>query len=127
MTVISEKQKEEEIRKRLSIEVCDNFIKRLNPLQKKEIKMGALIAIKNLIKESTINDPILYSFLVDTIVDPDKEVRNTVVKVIKDVGVDLYICPQIIELLEIKLKEATSEIKKEIDTLLHKLKNSLTN
>ena len=117
MTTISEKQKIEEIRKRLSIEICDNFTKRLNPKQKNEIKMGALIAIRNFIKNSKIDDPILYSFLVDAITDNDKEIRDLVIKIIKEV-----VNPAIIELLEIKLNEiTTNKIKGEIKNLLREL------
>lgn len=116
MSVISEKQKTNELRKRLSIELCNNFIKRLNPAQSKEVKLSAIIAIKNFIKESKINDPFLCSYLVDTIVDPDKEVRDWLMKVIKEV-----VNPEILELLEMKLKEVTPEIKKEIGALLKTL------
>jgi len=113
MTIISEKQKITELRKKLSIELCENFTKRLNTQEKKEIKIGAIIAIRNFIKESKIDDPIIYSFLVDTITDPDKEVRDWVSKVIKEVK-NL----EILELLELKLKEKINEeIKKEIMTL----------
>lgn len=115
MTTISEKQKVTEFRKKLSIELCENFTKRLNPQEKKEVKIGAIIAIRNLIKESKINDPIIYSFLVDTIIDPDNEVRNWVSKVIKDVK-----NPEIIELLELKLKENINneEVRREIRELI---------
>ena len=112
MTIISE-EKLKEVRQKLSIELCDNFICRLNPAQKKGTKTGAIIAIRNLIKESQINDPIIYSFLVDTIVDPGKEIRTLVIKVIKEI-----VNPEIIELLQIKLKEANNEVKKEINELL---------
>ena len=101
------------IREQLSIELCDNFTKRLDPRQTKEIKIGALIAIRNFIKESLVNDPIIYSFLVDTMLDPDKEVRRYVVSIIKEV-----INPEIKELLEIKLVETSGEIKTEINNLL---------
>lgn len=113
-----EKQKIADLRKKLSIELCDNFMRRLNPLQSKETKLGALIAIRNFIKESRIDDPILLSCLVDTIVDQNKEVRNTVSSVIKDVIADKAILQEIRELLEIKLNESDSEIKKEITGLL---------
>lgn len=106
-----------DIRKRLSIEICNNFVKRLNPLQSKEIKIGALIAIKNLIKESNINDPFLYSYLVDTITDPEKETRNYVIKIIKEIT-----NPEIVELLEMKVNDSSIEIKKEIKKLLQELK-----
>ena len=115
MTILSE-EKLKEVRQKLSIELCDNFICRLNPAQKKETKTGALIAIRNLVKESHINDPIVFSFLVDTIVDPDKEIRNIVIKVIKEIT-----NPEIIELLQIKLKEGNNEVKKEIMELLKSL------
>lgn len=104
MAAISEKEELINLRKRLSIELCDNFTKRLNPLQKKEIKIGALIAIRNFIKNSKIDDPILYSFLVDTISDPDKDIRELVKEIIKEVE-----NPEITELLEIKLKEVKDD------------------
>ena len=113
MTIISNEEKTADLRKKLSIELCNNFIKRLNPAQSREVKISAIIAIKNLIKESKINDPFLFSYLVDTMVDPDKEIRDLVSRVIKEV-----VNPEIIELLEIKLQEANDEIKKEISNLL---------
>ena len=113
MTTTSKKQMANDLRKILSIELCDNFTTRLHPDQKREIKLGAIIAIKNLIKESNINDPILYSFLVDSITDPDQTVQSKVLKVIKEV-----INTEIAELLEIKLKELSGELKKEAKKLL---------
>lgn len=113
MTTYTEKDKTTELRKRLSIELCNNFVKRLNPAQSREIKINAIIAIRNFIKESKIDDPFLYNYLIDTIVDEDKVVRDWVIRVIKEVS-----NPEIIELLEIKLKEANAEIKKEINQLL---------
>ena len=113
MTIHSEKEKTIDTRKRLSIELCDNFTRRLNQAQSKEIKIGALIAVRNFIKESKIDDPILFSFLVDTISDPDKEIREWVFKIIKEV-----VNKEIVELLEIKLQEATSDIKNEIKALI---------
>ena len=115
MTIISE-EKLKEVRQKLSIDLCDNFICRLNPAQRKETKIGAIIAIRNLVKESHINDSIVFSFLVDTIVDPDKEIRNIVTKVIKEIT-----NPEIVELLQIKLKESNSEVHKEITNLLKTL------
>lgn len=100
MTATTERQKETDIRKQLSIDLCDNFTKRLNPAQKKETKIGAIIAIRNFVKESDVHDPILFSFLIDTICDPDKEVRELVVKVIKEIANQ-----EIIELLQIKSQE----------------------
>lgn len=113
--VITQEEKITEIRKSLSIELCDNFIKRLHPEQKKEIKIGAIIAIKNLIKESKIDDPILINCLVDTITDQDKEVRKWVIRTIKEVP-----NPLITELLQTKLleKEIRKEIKNDIKTAL---------
>ena len=113
MKTTTEKEKNIEIRKKLSIDLCDNFIKRLNTAQSKEIKIGALIAIRNFIKESKIDDPFLFSYLVDTIADPDKEIRNLVIKIIKEVS-----NPEIIELLEIKKQEISNEIKNEINNVL---------
>lgn len=125
MTTISEKEKLTELRKKLSLELCDNFTKRLNPFQKKEIKIGAIIAIKNFIKESKIDDPIIYSFLVDAITDHKKDVRGWVSKVIKDIGAgfvsaqNLHFHKEITELLELKLKENISEeIKEDIIELI---------
>lgn len=110
-----------DIRKRLSIELCNNFIKRLNLHQSKETKIGAIIAIKNFIKESQIDDPFLFSYLVDTILDPDKEVKHMVIKVIKDVSTVSGAKKEITELLEIKSQESNGEIKKEIAELLNYL------
>ena len=125
MVNIKEKQDTIDLRKKLSIELCNNFVKRLDPLQDKETKLGALIAIKNLIKESHIYDPFLFSYLVDTLIDPDKEIRDMVIRVIKDVGVEPSVYPEIIELLEIKLQEANSETKNEINNLLQFLKSTI--
>lgn len=122
---ISEKQKIANLRKQLSVELCDNFIRRLNPSQTKGTKLGAIIAIRNFIKESKIDDPILLSCLVDTITDPDVEVRQLVNKVIKDVIADPAIHQEITELLEIKLKEVNNEIKKEISELLLTLQDEV--
>ena len=116
MTHIAE-EKLKEVRQKLSIELCDNFICRLNLAQEKETKVGAIIAIRNLVKESQINDPIIFSFLVDTIVDPDKEVRSMVIKVIQEI-----VNSETIELLQIKLQEANDEVKKEINDLLNLFK-----
>ena len=117
MALVSQNQKDFNFRQRLSIELCNNFIKRLNPLQSKETKIGAVIAIKNLIRQSKINDSFLFSYLVDTLTDPDKEVRNIVIKVIKEVA-----NTEIIELLEVKLNELNrSETKNEVKTLLKAL------
>ena len=118
MSTIKEKQTLTDTRKQLSIELCNNFIRRLNPNQSKEIKIGAIIAIRNFIKESKIDDPFLFSYLVDTMSDSDIEVRDTVTKVIKEV-----VNSEIIELLEIKIQEANSEIKTEIKNLLQALKH----
>lgn len=117
MAIKTQEEKTQELRKRLSIELCDNFIKRLNPNQSYDIKVGALIAIKNLIKESQISDPFLFSYLVDTIADPDKNIRDIVSVIIKEVA-----NTEIIELLELKLNEITNdEIKKGIASLLKDL------
>ena len=119
MPSISEKQKTTELRKKISIELCDNFIRRLNPAQKQETKIGALIAIRNLIKESKIDDSILLSCLVDTISDPNSEIRDMVIKVINDVKDHPNVSKEITELLEIKLKEVNdSQIKSEIRELM---------
>ncbi|GEM_PF-2747694 len=108
------KKKETDQRKKLSIELCENFTRRLHPSQSKELKTGALIAIKNFIKETKIDDDILLSFLVDSITDPDKEIRKLVSSIIKEV-----VNNEIIELLEIKLNESNgSEIKEEIQKVL---------
>ena len=118
---ITEKEKATELRKKLSIELCDNFSHRLNPAQSKETKISAIIAIKNFIKESKFDDPILLSFLTDTIADHDKKVRNLVIKVIKDVAEEKLICQEITELLQIKLEEADNQIKNEINKLLKEI------
>ncbi|MBI2996109.1 MAG: hypothetical protein HYY52_05320 [Candidatus Melainabacteria bacterium] len=115
-------EQEEDLRKRLSVELCDNFVHRLNPAQTKEIKIGALIAIKNLIKESKIYDSFLFNYLIDTIVDPDKLVREIVAKIIKDVVTNLDVYQEIIELLEIKTNETKGEVKLEIKKLLKAVK-----
>ena len=113
MATSSKKENIVDIRKRLSIELCDNFTRRLNQAQSKEIKIDALISIRNLIKETQISDPIIYSLLVDTIIDPDKEIRDWVFKITKEV-----VNKEIIELLEIKLLEVTGGIKNEIEELI---------
>lgn len=104
---------ETETRKKISIELCENLVYRLNPKQKKETKIGALIAIKNLIKESKINDPILDSCLIDAITDEDKDIRELIKKIIYEVK-----SPHIIELLELKLRDANETLKKEIKAIL---------
>ena len=93
--------------------MCDNFTQRLHPSQNREVKIGAIIAIRNFIKETHINDSILYNFLVDTIADPDKKVRELVFKVVKEVANH-----EIVELIEIKLKELNGDFKTEINKLL---------
>ena len=113
MTARNTKQKTIDLRKRFSIEMCDNFTNRLDPSQSREIKLGAIIAIRNFIRESRINDSILFSFLVDTIADPDKEVRDLVFKVVREVANH-----EIVELIEIKLKELNSDFKKEVEFLI---------
>ena len=123
MSASLENQKITDVRKRLSIELCDNFTKRLNPAQNKETKIGALIAIKNFIKESKIDDPILLSFLADTISDPDNEVRTYVIKTIKEIANNGFIKKEAVELLEIKMKEVSDEIQEEIIDLLKILKD----
>lgn len=110
-------QKDKDLRKRLSIELCDNFTQRLKPEQKYEIKVGALIAIKNLIKESKINDQILMNFLTDTISDPSSNIRDLVIRIIMEIAEDKNLRPEINELLKIKLNEVNPEIKKEITKL----------
>ncbi len=117
MLIDSKEKIDPELRKKISIELCASFTKRLNPNQNFEIKAGAIIAIKNFIKESRIEDPILFSFLVDAIADPEKEIRKLAIKVI----VEVANC-EIVELLEIKLKESDGEIKREIGELLKLLK-----
>lgn len=105
----------------LSIELCENFRKRLDLNQKKEIKICALIAIRNLIKNTKINDPIIYSFLIDTIADPDKEIREWVMKIIKDITRSKELLKEIKELLEIKLHEVSNEAKIRITSLLRNI------
>ncbi len=113
MTPKNTKQKNVDLRKKFSIEMCDNFTQRLAPHQSREIKLGAIIAIRNFIKESNINDSILYSFLVDSIADPDKKVRDNVFKVVREVANH-----EIVELIEIKLKELNGDFKNEVSKLL---------
>lgn len=105
----------------LSIELCENFRKRLDPNQKKEIKIGALIAVRNLIKNTKVNDSIIYSFLIDTIADPDKEIREWVIKIIKDITRSKELLKEIKELLEIKLYEVNNEAKPRIINLLRNI------
>lgn len=107
------KQKNTDLRKKFSIDMCDNFTQRLAPHQSREVKLGALIAIRNFIKETHINDSILYSFLVDSIADPDKTVRDLVFKIVREVANH-----EIVELIEIKLKELNGEFKTEVSKLL---------
>jgi len=114
MSFVLDKKESQEIRKKLSIDLCDNFIRRLKPYQSKETKLGALIAIRNLIKESKINDPILFSCLVDSITDSDSEIVSLVIKIIKEVSNE-----DIFELLNIKLQEVIdTKVKKEIEKLI---------
>ena len=113
MTTKSLKQKTTDLRKRFSIELCDNFTQRLDSSQSREVKLSAIIAIRNFIKESHINDSILFSFLVDSIADPDKKVRDLVFKVVREVANH-----EIVELIELKLKELNGEFKKEVNKLL---------
>ena len=113
MTTKNLKQKNTDLRKRFSIEMCDNFTQRLDPSESIEVKLSAIIAIRNFIKESRINDSILFSFLVDTIADPDKKVRDLVFKVVREVANH-----EIVELIELKLKELNGEFKKEVNKLL---------
>jgi len=100
VTARNTKQKSTDLRKRFSIEMCDNFTQRLHPLQSREVKLGAIIALRNFIKETHINDSILFNFLVDAIADPDKKVRDLVFKVVREVANH-----EIVELIEVKLKE----------------------
>lgn len=102
------------IRKKISIELCENLIYRLNSLQTKETKLSVLIGIKNLIKETKITDPILDNCLVDAITDEDKDIRIVVQKIIKEIK-----NPRIIELLKIKINEVNNDIKTEIKGLLN--------
>ena len=90
--------------------MCDNFTQRLASSQNREVKLGAIIAIRNFIKEAHINDSILFNFLVDTIADSDKKVRDLVFKVVREVANH-----EIIELIEIKLKELNGEFKKDVE------------
>ena len=113
MTTKNIKQKSEDLRKRFSIEMCDNFTQRLAPSQSREIKLGAIIAIRNFIKEAHINDSILFSFLVDAIADSDKKVRDLVFKVVREVANH-----EIVELIELKLKELNGEFKKDVEARL---------
>ena len=107
------RQTTSDLRKKFSIEMCDNFTQRLDPSQSREVKLGAIIAIRNFIKEGRINDSILFSFLVDAIADPDKKVRDLVFKVVREVANH-----EIVELIEIKLKELNGDFKTEVNKLL---------
>ena len=102
-----------EIRKKISIELCEDLTKRLNHSEKKEIKIGALIAIKNLILETKIEDPILDNCLADTITDNDPQVRHFVLRVIKEAKIS-----HVLELLKIKYNELSPDIKLEISNLI---------
>ena len=93
--------------------MCDNFTQRLDPSQSRKIKLGAVIAIRNFIKEAHINDSILFSFLVDSIADPDEKVRDLVFKIVREIANH-----EIVELIEIKLKELNGDFKKEVNKLL---------
>ena len=84
VVTISE-QKKEDVRKQISIELCENLIYRLHPAQKKETKIGALIALKNLIKETKINDPLIYNPLIDATRDPDNEIKTLATKIIEEI------------------------------------------
>lgn len=106
------------IREKISIELCENFISRLKQEESPEIKLSALIALKNLIKYSQISDPILENCLIDTLTDQDKEIRKFTKDVIRD------ICsPNIIELLELKLTETSGDIKVELSNFFKELQN----
>ena len=118
MMILRSKEEEINSKKNLSIEVCDNLTTRLHPSQKREIKLGALIAIRNFIKESRIEDPILYNFLIDTIADPDKKVKDFVLKIIKEVSnQEMY------QILHEKQIELSGELRKEVTNLLKSIKN----
>ncbi len=123
MTFTLDKNESLELRKKFSIDLCDNFIKRLKPYQSKETKLNAIIAIRNLIKESKISDPILYSCLVDSIADTDEDVIKLVIRVIQEVIND-----DVIELLNIKLNELLdTKAKKEIVKILNSVQTQKTN
>lgn len=125
MSFTLDKKESIELRKKLSLDICDNFIRRLKPYQSKETKLGALIAIRNLIKESKISDPILHSFLIDSITDSNPEIVNMVITITKEVIEDPIVKSDIIELLNLKFKEAIStKIKKDIEKLLEQVSKS---
>ena len=112
-TTILKKNQEQE----LSIEFCDNFVRRLNPEQSLETKMLAVLALRNLIKNTGIRNSILYNFLVDSISSKEKELRIFVEKTIKEIANN-----EIIELLNMKLNEVNDkQIKAEIKQLIKKL------
>lgn len=122
MSFALDKKESIELRKKLSLDICDNFIRRLKSYQSKETKLGALIAIRNLIKESKISDPILHSFLIDSITDPNSEIVTMVITITKEIIVDPLVKTDIIELLNLKSKEAIStKVKKDIEKLLEQI------
>jgi len=77
--------------------------------------------IKNLIKETKINDPIIYNFLIDTIIDPDKEIRSLVKKIILEIA-----CKEINDLLVLKSQELNeNEVKQDIKDVLRQLQDGV--
>lgn len=125
MSFTLDKKESIELRKKLSLDICDNFIRRLKPYQSRETKLGALIAIRNLVKESKISDPILHSFLIDSITDADSEIVDMVNTITKEIIEDPIVKTDIIELLNLKSKEVGStKIKKDVEKLLEQVMSS---
>lgn len=92
----------------LTIEFYESLTNRLDHEQNINVKLGALIAVKNLILYTQLHDHILYGLLIDSISDPEKEVQELAIKIINKV-----FNPEVKELLYIKLiesNESTHEI-----------------
>lgn len=109
----STKTKTKDFREEISIEFCQDLIYRLKFNQSQTTKLGALIAIKNLVQETKVEDQIIFSTLVDALADPDKKIRELASKIIKEIKNSA-----IVELLETKKNEVSKDIEKEITTLL---------
>lgn len=107
----------------LSIDFIDGLLQKLNPAENVKIKKATLLAIKNYIVNSNIDDPLLANCLMDNLTGQDKETLEYYSKIILEILSKLDKKKSITyQLIIERLRELDSkETKKYFDNMLKTL------